>query len=75
MDIEKVKDCIHALTVSDHMGDVNGILPRLCRALDLPVPIWCDEYLSYTVAWYNPDLSELDEPHNCDNERCPYNNA
>jgi hypothetical protein len=68
MDIERVKDYLSWISVADNTSEVNGILPRLCYALDLPKPLLCEEYGIYYMIW---DLMEHDDEHDCSNVDCP----
>lgn len=50
-DMPTVKRLLSALSYSENMGDVNDVLPYLCKALDLPTPQWNDDDLLYVMAW------------------------
>jgi hypothetical protein len=51
MDIEGVKDCLVYIALSDHMGDVNDIIPELCKALNLEQPEWSYKFNRFIFPW------------------------
>lgn len=54
-DIRKLRRLISCLAYSEHMGDVNDVLPYLCEALRLPKPVWDDEGDLYRMGWDEAD--------------------
>lgn len=43
------------LALSEHMGDVNDYLPRLCSLLGEDPPEWDDDFDRYRMAWEDPE--------------------
>lgn len=58
-DIDKIKRLISCLAYSEHMGDVNDVIPHLCEALRLPAPTWEDDSHGagglYRMGWDDPE--------------------
>jgi hypothetical protein len=52
---EEFQSILTSLALAENMGDVNDVLPRLCRLLNLPEPEWSDDLMRFVMAWEEPD--------------------
>lgn len=60
MDLKRVQNSLIALSLADHLGDVNNEIPLICEALCLDYR-WSDKWERYVFPWEEGRWNEPEE--------------